>query len=669
MLVKKSLGVWLLLGFGLVVLVACAHPEPKPTPLPMPLPMPQALPSVPLNKPAGVEPLRADLSMWVDRIAHQPLAWAEYPNTFTLRLENLKASHVLALLAQELKLGYDMDRCGDNTLSLVGHNMPLASVVQSLEQQTQAQLRLQGGQLRLRCEEDELRIYKLDYLAIRRGMKDSSSLSSAVSGAPRDLLERRENGNRSELLLSNDQEHEVWQHITSQIEQLVQVQIKPTEIVVSERISDEDRDRQFENARNPTLTRNAPVRRSASQVSATRRDTVSRRSETRSGKVVANPESGTVAVLAKPSQQRRVQDWLSQVQRRLDKQIVIEAMIAEVLLNDRYERGIDWNVLRQKSSTVGLLVQGLNVQNPAFAFNVGRDGTTADANVVLRLLEEFGQTQVLSSPRVVTMNQQPAVLKVIDNRVYFTTEVQTSAPTQNSPAFSTFNTQVQTVPVGFLMTVTPAISDANAIQLRVRPTLSRIVGFVADPNPALRQLNIVSQVPEIQTRELESILRLKNGEMALLGGLRQQDGSRSSRGIPGVPDAGDWLTGSVRRTGQDVELVILLKATVLDARGLSEHQPTLEHPGNLQGLQEALGHSLVLAQAGQWPAVQRLLSLLRQEYPRAPEPHYNLSLLYARQGKIQEAQAALQEASTRCLGLRCELPLLTIRALIGGDQP
>ena len=77
-----------------------------------------------------------------------------------------------------------------------------------------------------------------------------------------------------------------------------------------------------------------------------------------------------------------------------------------------------------------------------------------------------------------------------------------------------YTNQVQTVPVGFLMTVTPHIADNHAIQLRVRPTLSRIVGFVQDPNPALQQLNIVSKVPEVQTRELESILRLKSGEMA-----------------------------------------------------------------------------------------------------------------------------------------------------------
>lgn len=438
--------------------------------------------------------LELNAVFWADKVQHSSNAWQRHQQTFTFRLENIPASQVLELISRELKLGYEMDNCGDAPVSLVGRDMPLQQVIESLELQSGASVQFAGNQLSMRCEADELRVYTLDYLSIAREMNDSSSLSSAIAGGPRELTDRRETGNRSELVLNNSQQHDLWEDIATQIEQIIQVQIKPIELSTRERVIDEDEDRAYASARNTSPRRAQPNLRSTTAVSSGKRDITTTRKETRSGRVITNPESGTVSVIAKPSQHRRVAQWLTQIQRRVDRQIVIEAVITEISLNDRYERGIDWNVLRQNGITAGLAVQGLNLGNPALTFNALRNTGNTDTSVALRLLEEFGKTEVLSSPRVVTMNQQAAVLKVIDNRVYFTTDVQTSAPTQNSPAFSTFTTQVQTVPVGFLMTVTPQIADNNAIQLRVRPTLSRIVGFVQDPNPALQQLNIISRV-------------------------------------------------------------------------------------------------------------------------------------------------------------------------------
>jgi type II secretory pathway component GspD/PulD (secretin) len=316
-------------------------------------------------------------------------------------------------------------------------------------------------------------------------------------------------------------------------------------------------------------------------------------------------------------------------------------------------------------------VQGLNLVNPAFTFTALRNTPNTDANVVLRLLEEFGQTSVLSSPRVVTMNQQAAVLKVIDNRVYFTTDVQTSAPTQNSPAFSTFTTQVQTVPVGFLMTVTPQIADNNAIQLRVRPTLSRIVGFVQDPNPALQQLNIVSRVPEVQTRELESILRLKSGEMALLGGLRQKERSTLDRGLPGAPELFDPLTQSATRSENHIELVVLLKATVLESATSTAQDGLLKttSAANTDQLNSALSTALGLYQSGQHRELQVLLELLQSRFPDSPETHYNMALLASQQGHDEQAIAALNKSEALCSQLNCDLPLLAVRAFIQARLP
>lgn len=630
--------------------------------------------------PAGAEAksqqhtLELNAVFWADRILHHSNIWSRHQETFTFRLENIPASQILELLSTELNLGYDMDSCGEMPVSIVGRNMSLQQVMESLEFQAQASVSVDGTQLSMRCEADQLRVYTLDYLSIARQMNDSSSLSSAIAGNPRELPERRETGNRSELQLSNTQQHNLWQNIELQIEQIIQAQIKPVELSTKERQVDEDEDRAYSNSRVQASNRARPNLRSATQVSSERRDITTTRKETRSGRVIANPESGTVSVIAKPSQHRRVLRWLEQVQRRVDKQIVIEAVITEISLNDRYERGIDWNILRQNGITAGLAVQGLNLGNPTLTVSALRSTSNTDANVVLRLLEEFGRTSVLSSPRVVTMNQQAAVLKVIDNRVYFTTDVQTSAPTQNSPAFSTFTTQVQTVPVGFLMTVTPQIADNNAIQLRVRPTLSRIVGFVQDPNPALQQLNIVSRVPEVQTREMESILRLKSGEMALLGGLRQKEHSGLNRDIPDAPELLHPLSQSASRSENHIELVVLLKATVIDSASIQNASDidalsTPRWAAKKAELANSLAASLSLYQADQNEALRHLLDLLILKHPDAPEPLFNLALLESKEGRLAKGLALLDKAEALCKQHQCNMPLLTVRALMKARKP
>ncbi|NJM32870.1 MAG: Flp pilus assembly complex ATPase component TadA [Limnobacter sp.] len=329
--------------------------------------------------------------------------------------------------------------------------------------------------------------------------------------------------------------------------------------------SSKDRERDYQN--NKGLDSLTASSESGFQITKTKKSTLS-------GRVIAHPESATLAVQATPSEHRKVQEWLNTIEARLARQVRVEAVIAEVSLNQDYRRGIDWSLIRQGSRTLGLNVQGSEIQNPTFTFSLAGQAGKVDVNLVFRLLEQFGQTTVVSSPRVVTLNQQPAVLKVIDNRVYFTTDVQTTAPTSTNPAFSTFSTKVNTVPVGFLMTVTPQISDDHFIQLRVRPTLSRIVNFVTDPNPALQQLSVVSRVPEVQTRELESLLTLQDGELALLGGLRQTTLQNSTSGIPGTPSALYPVLQSEADSSGQTELVILLQASEIPLPSGNKKQVT-----------------------------------------------------------------------------------------------
>ena len=126
-------------------------------------------------------------------------------------------------------------------------------------------------------------------------------------------------------------------------------------------------------------------------------------------------------------------------------------------------------------------------------------------------------------------------------------------------------TQIHTVPVGLVMNVTPQISADNSVMLNVRPSLSRILGFVNDPNPELSSANLTNGVPEIQVREMESVLRVPSGSVAVIGGLMQSvqdDRNQQLPGQGGLPRVGA-LFAQKQRQRQRTELFIVIKPTVI----------------------------------------------------------------------------------------------------------
>ena len=148
---------------------------------------------------------------------------------------------------------------------------------------------------------------------------------------------------------------------------------------------------------------------------------------------------------------------------------------------------------------------------------------------------------------------------------------------------ATYATSINTVPIGFLMTVTPQVSETNEITLNLRPTISRITGYANDPNPVLIQNQLINRIPEVQTREMESLLRVRSGGVAILGGLMQDSRNNNSDEVPGlnrVPMFGNLF--KYRDDGsKKTELVIFLRPTVIPDSGddsvYSQYQTTLQN--------------------------------------------------------------------------------------------
>jgi general secretion pathway protein D len=148
--------------------------------------------------------------------------------------------------------------------------------------------------------------------------------------------------------------------------------------------------------------------------------------------------------------------------------------------------------------------------------------------------------------------------------VYFTVQVQNNLVT-NAGSTNTVTTTPNTVPVGVVMSVTPQISDSNTVNLNVRPTISRKIDDVIDPNPSLQALKVVSKIPVIQVREMESLLQINSGSTAVLGGLMEDTIQRNTDKVPGlanVPVVGKAFRGR-DDLNKKTELVVFLRPTVI----------------------------------------------------------------------------------------------------------
>ena len=283
--------------------------------------------------------------------------------------------------------------------------------------------------------------------------------------------------------------------------------------------------------------------------------------------VIPHPESGVLTVKATHAQHDLLQKLINRTLTNANRQVLIQATIVEVSLTDQFQAGIDWQVLNQAGLAGFNLTTKTITANPVNAaslFSLRYDDPNPDRERVLsaalELLEEFGDVSVLSSPQIMALNNQSAILKVVDNVVYF--EVEQESNVTQGVAASTFETIVKTVPVGIVMTITPHIKANDSIMLNIRPSISRINRFVNDPNPAL---SISSPVPEIRVREMESMLQLKNGEIAVMGGLMQDDNRKNDNVIPGlsrIPVLGNAFRMALREY-EKTELVIFVRPLII----------------------------------------------------------------------------------------------------------
>ncbi len=291
--------------------------------------------------------------------------------------------------------------------------------------------------------------------------------------------------------------------------------------------------------------------------------------------LMVNKESGVIGINTTSKGHDRVRAFLDRVMAGARRQVLIEATVVEVQLSAASQSGINWSQIVTSGAAKGLTVNltgssslaGTNAATIGYSNTASALGNIAAA---ISLLESFGTTKVLSSPKLSVINNQTAIIKVVDNYVYVTlsyTPAQYNATSGTVVSAAAYTSNINTVPVGFVMTVTPQISDSSEVTLNVHPSITRVISTIVDPNPVLLNSTppITNLIPVVQTRELESILRVQNGEIAVLGGLMQESNTSTEQGVPGlnrVPVVGT-LAGQRSETRSKTELVVFMRPVVI----------------------------------------------------------------------------------------------------------
>ncbi|HHX8563658.1 pilus (MSHA type) biogenesis protein MshL [Vibrio sp. RM-44-3] len=302
--------------------------------------------------------------------------------------------------------------------------------------------------------------------------------------------------------------------------------------------------------------------------------------------VVVTPQAGVITVRAFPDDIREVREFLGVSQERMQRQVILEAKILEVTLNDGYQQGINWSNLSASIGNSGSVV----VNRPASALPPldaigtllgGQTNVTisdGNFNAVLSFMSTQGDLNVLSSPRITAANNQKSVIKVGTDE-YFVTELSSNAGNgENSNAVP----EVELTPFfsGISLDVTPQIDNKGNVFLHVHPAVIEVSEEVKQLNLGGEFQNIQLPLAKSSIRESDSVIRAKDGDVVVIGGLMKQQNRELVSKVPFLGDvpALGHLFRNVNNVTEKTELVILLKPTVV---GVNSWQKELERSRDL----------------------------------------------------------------------------------------
>lgn len=442
--------------------------------------------------------------------------------------ENLSVRTVLCETAKKLNINFQMAPKINSKLIFRAHEKPFIEVLDAICDMANLRYTITNGVVKVVVDEPYSEIYDIQFLNFSRDSENKISIETEVSTTGKDDKKKNVQPDSNVVVKAKS---DFWQELDNALEIMLGA------------------------------------------------------SEDNGFRYSINRQSGIVAVFANSKVQRNVKEYIEKVKKSITSQVLIEAKIIEVTLKNEYRRGIDWGIVGSKlsigskfgdnaSKGVGILasdgVVTFKTSRNVYYDEERKNLKTNDIGAILQLLEEFGSTRTISNPRITAMNNQAAVLKVAQNHVYFKLNYDKSyASTLSDRTDISVSSDIQTVPIGLVMFVQPSIDMSNnSITLFLRPTITRLASQVNDPavDIAMKASNSntkyeQSKVPVTEVREVASVLKLEDGEIAVLGGFMESRSSKNKTGLPGLQDKpiiGE-IVSSHGMGDEVIELVILIK--------------------------------------------------------------------------------------------------------------
>ena len=491
------------------------------------------------------------------------------PQTYSVVVSEVPVKDLLVALARDTKQNIDVHPGISGLVSLNAVNETLPAILERVSKQSNMRYRLEGNTIVVSPDTPYVKTYRVNYVNMARDMSSTIGVSGeltvvggASGGAGGAAGGAGAGTSGSSTVVRTVSKNDFWDQLRDNIRSILnstRLQSLTAE-AKGERLALIKQEQEMRVKQMEAASRAGQGASSLASSVVSTSGGAQQQASLLPDDVVVNAISGTVTVNATEKQQQLVQQHLDSIINAMQRQVLIEATIVEVLLSEKYQGGVDWSRLPISPGSGPTLQQ--NLTSPGFG--TGLSGGTANLfqfgyvnptssvgniSAMVTLLQEFGNTRVLSSPKLMALNNQTALLKVVDNVVYF--EVSSSTTQSQTTSLQSFTTTAKTVAVGVVMSVTPQINEDGRVSLTVRPTVTRLnpdAPFVPDPNPALANPcgpvpagtcnipPITNNVPQVQVREMESVLQVGSGQTVVLGGLMQDGTQRSRKQLPGADE-------------------------------------------------------------------------------------------------------------------------------------
>jgi len=475
-------------------------------------------------------------------------------------------------LSEQAGVDLEMDPQIRGTLIFTVRNRPFDEVIERITAMAGLRYTLDKNLLRVELDRPYVKTYELNYLNVIRKVKSNIDMDASV-------ISEQEATVGSSASIQTDLETDFWTSLDANLSQILTA--SENKITLATLADPAAQPRATPQAESVTITDPSQLPPPVLDVRAP---------PTSSDPALPNPvssysinrHSGIITVFTTQRQQNLVERYLNELKKNATTQILIEAKILEVKLKDEFNTGINWDAFLRHDVT-GLIDFGANFPRPSLtsqpvdSFNLGiRLGN--DIGLLVDAMSQFGTVRALSSPRLTVLNNQSAILNVIENEVFF--EFDFSRETDDSGNTTTdVSTEIRAVPIGIMMNVNPSVNfRTGEITMMLRPTAVAKSGpGVVDPSIRLALAgadattiaalgNIPDNlIPELSVQEIDSVVKLQSGEVIVMGGLMTDKNSVTRTGVPvlgNMPIVGK-LFSSQSDLIEKNELVIFIKATVL----------------------------------------------------------------------------------------------------------